>query len=106
MSAKRRFTVYDNPAQRRGKLAAEQPGEMVFTDQFSYVQAMQGQVRLATSSKLEHRQSYKHLAEEGDMSGSTVANMATGKTRLPRFSTMFGLAAAMGLEVTFRPRKR
>jgi transcriptional regulator with XRE-family HTH domain len=98
MSAQR-FTVVSNPAQRRGKLAAEQPGEMVFTDQFSYVQAMQGEVRTS------HRK-FNKLAEAGDMSGSTVANMAKGKTRLPRFSTMFGLANALGLEVTFRPRKR
>lgn len=90
---------------RRGRLAAEDPGEMVFTDQFSYVQAMQGQVRSSTN-KHDKKHSFKKLAEDGDMSGSTVSNMASGKTRLPRFSTMFGLAAALGLEVTFRPRKR
>lgn len=97
--AARRFTVIENPAQRRGRLAADGPGEMVFTDQFSYVSAMQGQVRASGQKR-------KTLAEGGDMSASTVGNMASGKTRLPRFSTMFGLAAALGLEVTFRPRKR
>lgn len=105
MSSARRFTVVDNAAQRRGRLASDEPGEMVFTDQFSYVQAMQGQVR-SVATKHDHKHSYKKLAEEGEMSGSTVSNMASGKTRLPRFSTMFGLAAALGLEVTFRPRKR
>lgn len=91
--------MIENPAQRRGKLASDEPGEMVFTDQFSYVSAMQGQVRASGQQR-------KKLAENGEMSSSTVGNMASGKTRLPRFSTMFGLAAALGLEVTFRPRKR
>jgi hypothetical protein len=99
MMKQNRFTIIDNPAQRRGKLASDEPGEMVFTDQFSYVQAMQGQVRGAHTK-------YKDLAERGDMAGSTVSNMATGKTRLPRFSTMFGLSAALGIEVVFRPTKK
>ena len=94
-----RFTVYESAAERRGRLASQDPGELVFTDQFGYVEAMRGRIRASG-------QKYKRLAEQGDMSGSTVSNMASGKTRLPRFSTMFGLAAGLGLEVTFRPRKR
>ena len=99
MMSRRRFTVIESAAERRGKLASEEPGEMVFTDQFTYVQAMQGKVRSS-------REKQKKLAEQGEMSASTVGNMASGKTRWPRFSTMFGLAASLGLEVTFRPRKR
>ena len=95
----RRFEVFESAAVRRGRLASQDPGEMVFTDQFGYVEAMRGQIRSSD-------QKYKRLAEQGDMSGSTVSNMASGKTRLPRFSTMFGLAAALGLEVTFRPSRK
>jgi hypothetical protein len=96
---KRRFEVYESAAERRGRLASSEPGELVFTDQFGYVEAMRGRINASGEKK-------KKLAEQGDMSPSTVGNMASGKTRLPRFATMFGLAASLGLEVTFRPRKR
>lgn len=96
---RRPFQVFESPAERRGRLASEEPGEMVFSDQLGYVEAMRGRIRNSD-------QKYKKIAETGEMSSSTVSNMASGKTRLPRFSTMFGLAASLGLEVTFRPRGR
>lgn len=99
MTAHRRFKLFESAAERRGRLASDEPGEMVFSDQFGYVEAMRGRIRSSD-------QKYKKLALDGEMSGTTVSNMASGKTRLPRFSTMFGLAAALGLEVTFRPRGR
>lgn len=82
---------------------------MVFTSQLAAVEAMQARVRRATvtapgAEGVKVKQ--KDLAKEGEMSPSTVGNMASGKTHFPRFSTMFGIAGALGVEVVFRPRRR
>jgi len=89
-------SVFETQAERRGRLAAEKAGEWVFTDTADYVSMMASQVRRS-------KQKYSRLAQ-GRMAGSTVSNLASGKTHYPRFSTMFGIADALGLEVTFRPR--
>ena len=80
---------------------------MVFTSQLAYVEAMQARVRRATAvSGGDTKVKQKDLAKEGEMSPSTVSNMASGKTHFPRFSTMFGIASALGVEVILRPRRR
>ena len=99
--------VSESPAERRGRLASDEPGEMVFSSQLAYVEAMQARVRRATrpvggAPKVKQAD----IAEQGEMAASTVGNMASGKTRWPRFSTMFGIAAAMGVEVVLRPVRR
>lgn len=103
----RKIVLAESPAERRGRLASDEPGEMVFTSQLAYVEAMQARVRRATvkvGDEPKVRQS--DIAKEGEMSPSTVGNMASGKTHYPRFSTMFGIAAALGVEVILRPIKR
>jgi hypothetical protein len=97
--SKRTTYRQESPAERRGRLAADEPGEMVFTSQLAYVEAMQARVR-RTQVKM------KDIAAEGEMSATTVGNMASGKTHYPRFSTMFGIASALGVEVILRPVKR
>lgn len=77
---------------------------MVFTNQFDAVQAMQERIRRATLGDAKVKQ--KDLAKQAEMSPSTVGNMASGKTHWPRFSTMFGTAAALGLEVVFKSPKK
>lgn len=103
----KKLVLAESPAERRGRLASDEPGEMVFTSQLAYVEAMQARVRRATATVGgDTKVKQKDIAEQGDMSPSTVGNMASGKTRLPRFSTMFGIAAALGVEVVLRPRRR
>jgi DNA-binding Xre family transcriptional regulator len=104
MNAKQ-VVLAESPAERRGRLASDEPGEMVFGSQFAYVEAMQARVRRVSATG-PGRVNQKKLAEEGEMSPSTVSNMASGKTHWPRFSTMFGIAAALGLEVIVRPPRR
>lgn len=88
-------------AERRGKLNADDAGEFVFNDVGDYIGAMAAQVR---TSDLK----YSAIATQSDIikSPTTVSKLAHGETRFPRFSTMFGIAAALGLEVSFRRRQR
>ena len=98
-------------AERRGKLEAEHPGDFVFNDFNDYIQAMAAQVRVSGLTATR-------IAAQSDTikSGSTVTHLAYGwtdyksrqfkRTQQPRFSTMFGIANALGLEVTFRRRPR
>lgn len=101
--------LIETGAERRARLAANEPGEMVFTSQSDYVEAMGAQIR---RSKLK----MATIAKQSDTikSGQTVSKLAYGwtdsqghhhaSTQYPRFSTMFGIAAALGVEVVLRPR--
>ena len=103
----RKFRVVESEAERRGRLNADEPGEMKFTTRFEYIEAMQVRVRLATSARHQaDRVKQTDLAKQGEMSSSTVGNMASGKTHHPRWETMWGLADALGIEVVMRPRRR
>jgi predicted XRE-type DNA-binding protein len=104
----RKLRLVESEAERRGRMASDEPGEMVFTSQLAYVEAMQARVRKATvnTGSEAQRVKQKDIASQGEMSTSTVGNMASGKTHYPRFSTMFGIAAALGVEVILRPRRR
>jgi transcriptional regulator with XRE-family HTH domain len=42
---------------------------------------------------------YKNLAEKVGVSASTINNLASGKTRWPRPTTLFPLLNALGLEL-------
>jgi len=97
--------VIEPLAERRGRLNSDEPGVLVFNSQLEYVEAMQAKVRSATLGR-EPLVKTKDLAKTGEMSPTTVGNMASGKTHWPRFSTMFGIASAMGLEVILRGRSR
>ena len=99
MARAARKPLFESEAERRGKIASDTPGEYHFDDQFDAVKLIQANVRQA-------RMPYKKLAEGGNMSGSTVGNMASGKTRFPRWSTMFGLVGVMGLEVLVRRKPK
>lgn len=48
---------------------------------------------------------YKKIAERCSVSQSTVANLATGKTRWPRPTTLFPLLHALGLEMRIVRKK-
>lgn len=98
----KKMVLAESPAERRGRLASDEPGEMVFSSQFAYVEAMQARVRRVSNSG-PAKVNQKAIAAEGELSPSTVGNMASGKTHWPRFSTMFGIAAALGVEVVMRP---
>jgi DNA-binding Xre family transcriptional regulator len=99
-----KLRLVESPAERRGRLNSDEPGELVFHNQFEAVEAMQARIRTATIGQGSIKQ--KDLAKQAEMSPSTVGNMASGKTHWPRFSTMFGTAAALGLEVVFKPRSK
>ena len=79
----------------RGRLQAEKPGEFQFNDTIDYVNFVAGKLR---QSKMK----YSNVAKGGGMSGSTVSNMASGKTHYPRFSTISGILGALGYETVIR----
>lgn len=87
----------ETEAERRGKLASDDPDAFVFADQFDAVNFFAGRVR-ASHTK------YSNLAKGANVGPTTVSNLASGKTKYPRWSTMFGTALALGLEVTITTR--
>lgn len=99
MALARKSPLFESEAERRGKIASDTPGEYHFSDQLDAVRLIQANVRQAKTP-------YKKLAEGGGMAGSTVGNMASGKTKWPRWSTMFGLVAVMDLEVVVRRKPK
>ena len=99
MALSRKSPIFETETERRGKVQSDQPGEYHFSDQFDAVKLLQGEVRHARVPR-------KQLAEGGGMASSTVSNMASGKTRWPRWSTMFGLVGVMGLEVVVRRKPK
>lgn len=83
------------PTEDRGRLAAENPGEFTFHDTLDYVKFVSGQLR---ASHMKH----KDVAKGGGMCASTVSNLASGKTRYPRFGTITGSLGAIGYETVIR----
>lgn len=63
---------------------------------FTTAEAMIEEVR--TSIFGDQRQ-YRVLAEKASVSPSTIANLASGKTRWPRHTTLFPLLDALGLRM-------
>ena len=76
-------------------LASDRPGEFHFGDSFDYVRFTAGLLR---QSGLK----YKTVADAGGIAPTTASNLASGKTRFPRFSTMTGTLGALGYETIIR----
>jgi transcriptional regulator with XRE-family HTH domain len=51
------------------------------------------------SRVLTDGRSYKEIATATGVAGSTIGNLATGKTRWPRPTTLFPLLSALGLHI-------
>jgi len=84
-----------DPAEDRGRLAAERPGELKFLDTSDYIKFVSGQLRRSSMKA-------KDVGVGGGMCTSTVSKMKAGETRYPRFGTMFGIIATLGMEVVIR----
>ena len=94
-----RQTIIESEAQSRGRLKSDTPGEFHFEDPHDYVTFVSGRLRAA-------HMKYADVAKGGSISSSTVSNMASGKTRYPRFSTMTGILGTLGLETVIRAGKK
>lgn len=90
-----RRPVVEDAATTRGRDASDQPGEFHFSDKTDYVAFTANLLR--TSGK-----KMKHVATAADMSSSTASNLASGKTKYPRFSTIAGTLGALGYETVIR----
>ena len=103
-SLRRRRPIIEDAATTRGRDASDTAGEFHFIDSGDYVQFTAG---LLKQSGLK----YKDVASAAAMSPSTASNLAGGKTRFPRFSTIAGTLGALGYETVIRagavtPRKK
>lgn len=99
LASQQRVKVVEDAATTRGRTAAEKPGEFQFNDQLDYVTFTAGLLR---QSKIK----FSKVAEAGGMSPSTTSNMASGKTRYPRFSTISGILGALGYETVIRSGRK
>jgi DNA-binding Xre family transcriptional regulator len=89
----------ETPAEERGKLNSDRPGEYHYEEMADYVS-------LTASLLRRSHMKYNHIAKATGMSGSTASNLASGKTRFPRFSTIAGILGAMGYETVIRAGKK
>ena len=85
----------EDAATQRGRLNSRKIGEFHFNDTAEYLKFTSSALR---SSNLK----YKTVASAGGMAASTASNMASGKTRFPRFSTLTGCLGACGYEMLIR----
>jgi len=105
-------TTQQNEAERRGKLAATEPGQYVFTDPEDYVETLRSLCRQSSLSD-------KAIIENSDgliKSPSTIHNLVEGnfdrktggyrQTRSPFLKTAIGINAAVNYAVAFIPRKK
>jgi hypothetical protein len=103
--------VDETEAGRRGKLAAEEPGQYVFTDPDDYVETLRS---LCRQSGLTD----KALIGSSDgliKSAATIHNLTEGRfdratgrykqTRSPFLKTAIGINAAVNYAVAFIPRR-
>lgn len=96
--------VVEDAATIRGMNASDKSGEFHFSDTTDYVSFTAGLLRKSGMK-------YKHVADAADFSPSTAANLGSGKTKYPRFSTIAGTLGALGYETIIRagavtPRRR
>lgn len=102
--------MVDSEAEKRGKLAASEPGQFVFTDPEDFVEAMRSLCRQSGLSD-------KALSEASDglvKSPSTFHNLTDGhfdrksgdykRTKNPTLRTTCGLGSAVNYAVGFIPR--
>jgi transcriptional regulator with XRE-family HTH domain len=66
---------------------------------FTSAEAFIEQVRIAV---LKDKFGYEDLAHRTGVSKTTIANLASGKTRWPRPTTLFPLLVVLGMEITIR----
>lgn len=90
-----RKPVVENAATMRGWAQATKPGEFQFNDQLDYVTFTAGLLR-------QSHMKFSAVAEVTHMSPSTASNLASGKTRYPRFTTISGVLGALGYETVIR----
>lgn len=69
---------------------------------FTSAEAMLEQVRVIVH---KDGRPQKAIAREVGVSPSTINNLASGKTRWPRPTTLFPLLRAMNMEIQLVPRK-
>jgi len=98
-SALRRRPVVEDAATQRGRLNSDKVGEFHFSDTADYLKFT---AKALQSSNLKPSK----VAEAGGMASSTASNMAKGKTRYPRFSTITGILGALGFETIIRGGKK
>lgn len=91
----RRRPIVEDAATTRGRDASDTPGEFHFGDQGDYVTFTAGLLR-------QSGMKFKDVATACSMSPSTASNLAGGKTRYPRFSTIAGTLGALGYETVIR----
>jgi transcriptional regulator with XRE-family HTH domain len=96
---RRRRPLVEDAATQRGRLNSDKAGEFHFSDTADY---------LKFTSRALQQSSLKtsKIAEAGGMSPTTASNMAKGKTRYPRFSTITGILGALGYETLIRGGKK
>ena len=87
--------VVESAAATRGRDQSDRPGEFHFSDSIDYVSFTAGLLR-------QSHMKYSNVASAGNMSPSTASNLAHGKTRYPRFSTISGILGALGYETIIR----
>lgn len=59
-----------------------------------------------TLSVVEQQFSHKEFAQRSGISYTCLMNFKHGRTKLPRFSTVYGMAKALGLELTFKTKSK
>lgn len=89
----------ETPAEERGRLASDRVGEYHYEEMTDYV-------KLTASLLRQSHMKYSNVAKATGMSGSTASNLASGKTRYPRFSTIAGILGAMGYETVIRAGRK
>jgi DNA-binding Xre family transcriptional regulator len=92
---RRHRRVVEDASTQRGRDQSDRAGEFHFGDQTDYVTFTAG---LLKRSSLK----YSAVANAGGMSPSTASNLASGKTKYPRFSTIAGILGALGYETVIR----
>jgi len=94
-----RRAFIETPAEERGRLASDRVGEYHYDELGDYVS-------LTASLLRQSHMKYNHVAKATGMSGTTASNLASGKTRYPRFTTIAGILGAMGYETVIRAGKK
>lgn len=90
----------ESAAHERGRLNSSRAGEFHFHDTDDYITFVASAVR-------QSGMYYSHIAKgSGLKTASTVSNLASGKTRLPRFSTITGILGALGYETVIRSERK
>lgn len=88
-------SAFDTPAERRGRLKADRPGEFHYEEMNDYV-------ALAGSLLRKSHMKYSNVAKATGMCSATASNLAAGRTHYPRFTTIANVLGALGYETVIR----